>query len=421
MKLFALAWASLLNRRLTAILTILAIAVSAAVLLSVERVRQDTREGFLSTVNGVDLLVGARTGSVQLLLYSVFHIGNATNNLRWDSYTMLADDKRVAWSVPISLGDSHKGFRVIGTTPDFFQHYKYAGGKSIEYSQGQPFAGLFQVVLGAEVARTLGYKLNDEIIVAHGAGKVSFAEHKNNPFKVVAILQSTGTPIDRSVLVSVQSMEAIHKNWSTGSFRSEPNKKMTTADYAQMDLTPTAITAVMVGLHSKTAIFSVQRAINNYQQEPLTAIIPGVALQELWSVFRLFEGALFFVAIAVAASGLFGMVATLLAGMNERRREMAILRALGAGPLYLLSLSLVEVLGLLLAACSLGVFLLWLGIFLAQDWLLDNIGLPLLWHSLTLREWYLLAMLLLAGLFAGLVPAWRAYRQSLSDGLMVRL
>src|SRR5439155_17092752 len=122
----ALAVKSLRNRRLTAALTVVSIALATALLLGVERIREQTREGFASTISGTDLIVGARSSPVHLLLYAVFRIGNPTNNVRWDSFRAIAQRAEVAWAIPISLGDSHRGYRVLGTTPEYFQHFRFA-------------------------------------------------------------------------------------------------------------------------------------------------------------------------------------------------------------------------------------------------------------------------------------------------------
>ena len=134
-----LALRSIANRRATAILTVLTVAISVMLFLGVEKVRHGARESFENTISGVDLIVGARSSPVNLLLYSVFHIGDATNNITWESYETVSSAPGVAWTVPISLGDSHRGHRVIGSTPDLFEHYQYSGGRHLEFASGQPF------------------------------------------------------------------------------------------------------------------------------------------------------------------------------------------------------------------------------------------------------------------------------------------
>ena len=148
---FLLASKSLLNRKGSVFLTIIAMSVSIFVLLGVEHIRNQTKKNFQSTVSGVDLIVGARTGSLNLLLYSVFRIGAPTNNLGWDSYESIASDQAVKWSIPISLGDSHKGYRVIGTTEDYFTHFSYGAQKRLQFTSGEPFSRIFDVVLGSAV------------------------------------------------------------------------------------------------------------------------------------------------------------------------------------------------------------------------------------------------------------------------------
>src|SRR6056297_1474245 len=154
-----LAFGSLMARALTVGMTVLAIALSVALFLGVEKVRTGAKASFADTISGTDLIVGARSGSVQLLLYSVFRIGNATNNVTWESYQDIANRPEVDWIVPISLGDSHRQFRVMGTTQAFFEHYKYRGGRSLQVGDGHGLSDLYDAVIGAEVAATLGYSV----------------------------------------------------------------------------------------------------------------------------------------------------------------------------------------------------------------------------------------------------------------------
>ena len=241
-----LALASLAARALTVGMTIIAIALSVALFLGVEKVRTGAKASFADTISGTDLIVGARSGSVQLLLYSVFRIGNATNNLTWKSYQDIAARTEVDWIVPISLGDSHRQFRVMGTTPAFFDHYKYRSGKSLAMRDGAIISDLFDAVIGADVATTLGYNIGDPIVIAHGLA--SFIEHKDQPFRVSGILEKTGTPVDRTVIISVQAIEAIHVDWKTGVQR--PGQATPADVIRQMELEPQAITAALVGVKS---------------------------------------------------------------------------------------------------------------------------------------------------------------------------
>jgi len=257
MAILSLAWKSLLNRRFTALLTVMSIALSVTLLVGVERLRTEARASFANTLSGTDLIVGARSGPVQLLLYSVFRIGDATNNISWQSYQDIAAHPKVAWTVPISLGDSHRGFRVLGTSAAYFEHYRYGRDRRLAIDEGQPFADLYDAVLGAQVADELGYKIDDAIILAHGASDVSFARHEDKPFRVAGILARTGTPVDRTVHVSLEAIEAIHIDWQSGA--PIPGLAISADQARAMDLTPKAITAALVGLESKVTTFQVQR------------------------------------------------------------------------------------------------------------------------------------------------------------------
>lgn len=421
MYLLRLALASLNNRRFTALLTVFAIALSVCLLLAVERIRTETRASFASTISGTDLIVGARSGSVNLLLYSVFRIGNATNNIRWDSYQQLAGHPQVKWAIPLSLGDSHRGYRVLGTSPAYFQHYRYGRQQPLRLAEGRAFADdPFEVVLGAEVAQSLGYRLDERIVLAHGVAKVSLVQHDDKPFRVVGILQRTGTPVDRTLHINLAGMEALHVDWR-GGVPARGAGRVSAEQARALDLQPQQITAVLLGLNSKIATFALQREINQYRGEPLLAVLPGVALQELWSLMGTAEQALFVVSLFVVLTGLIGMLTAILTSLNERRREMAILRSVGARPWHIAGLLVIEAFALTLAGALLGLALLYVGIAVAQTPLQQLYGLYLPFGWPSGYEWRLLGAILLAAVLMGVVPAWRAYRQSLADGLSIRV
>ncbi|GDY27313.1 peptide ABC transporter permease [Agarivorans sp. Toyoura001] len=408
MSLLKLAGHSLWARRGTALLSLFTIALSVALLLGVENLRTQAKSSFASTISGTDLIVGARSGPTQLLLYSVFRIGNATNNISWDSYQEIAGQKSVKWSIPISLGDSHRGYRVMGTTNSFFEHYQYANKQPLSFAQGEALNETFEVVLGAEVARKLGYSLGDKIVVAHGIAAVSFVNHDQYPFVVSGILKPTGTPVDRTVITSLAGIEAIHL---------APQA----TPYSEQQLTPSSITAMMLGTQSKLQIFNLQRQINQYKGEALLAILPGVALQELWGILSIAESALLAVSICVVITGLMSMLTTLMVSLKERRREMAILRSVGAKPRHIFGLLLIEALLLSGLGAIFGLASMYLILGAAKPLLLNQFGFYLTLAWPTLEQWYLLLAVVVVGFIAGVLPAWRAYRYSLSDGMSIKI
>ena len=419
MAILGLAFKSLLNRRVTVGLTVFAIGVSVMLVLGVERLRHDSKASFANTISGTDLIVGARSGSVQLLLYSVFRIGNATNNISLQSYKDIASRKEVAWTIPLSLGDSHRGYRVMGTTSDYFKHYRYGNGKLLAFVGGKPFEDVFDAVLGADVAKTLGYKRGDHIVVAHGLGAEGFSKHDDKPFVVKGILEKTGTPVDHTVHVSLAGIEAIHIDWKGGA--RVPGMAVGTERIRQMNLQPKSITAFLIGLKSRLAAFRLQRAINDYKREPLLAALPGVALQELWDLMGTAETALAAISLFVVAAGLLGMLTLLLSGLNERRREIAILRSVGAWLHHIFGMLVLEAGLIALAGTLLGLALLYIGLLIAEPFAAAEFGLTLGLGLPSMRDLALLGLIVAVGTIAGAIPAARAYRQSLADGMMVRV
>ncbi|MEK8051707.1 ABC transporter permease [Ideonella sp. DXS22W] len=455
--LLGLAARSAWNRRFSLGLVLAAIALSTLLLLGIERLRVDVRANFSQAVSGTDLIVGPRTGAVQLLLYSVFRIGNPATGIRLASTEAIARHRAVAWVVPLSLGDSHRGFAVLGTTAGYFEHFRYGARQPLVLAQGRAFGnapadaagasdGVHEAVIGAEVARRLGYGLGQKIVLAHGDGAMAHNDHDDQPFTVVGVLAATGTPVDRTVHIPLPAVEAIHRDWASGMrMPAGPATPVAPAapppaarpahgapghdhahdhdhdDHADTPALPSTVTAALVGLKTRAAVFAVQREVLAMRDEPLLAILPGVALDELWDVVALGERGLQAMSALVAVVSLAGLVAVILAGLNERRRELAILRAVGAGPRQMLALlalegALVTGLGVLLGAlgCALSVAALapWVQ---AQH----GISLQLAWPGRA--EWTLMAAVLAGGFLASLVPGWRAYRLSLADGLTPRI
>ena len=420
--LLGLAARSAWNRRLTLSLVALSIALSTWLLLSVERMRNDVRASFAQSVSGTDLIVGARTGSVQLMLYAVFRVGGATNNIRVSSLNDIAQHRAVAWIVPLSLGDSHRGYPVLGTTAAYFTRFLYGERQPLVFAQGQSFTGdlngLYGVVLGAEVADALGYRLNQKLTLSHGAGGLPGSEHADKPFTVTGILARTGTPVDRTVHISLEAIEAIHIDWAGGA--PLPGVTIPADQARKFDLAPKQVTAALIGLKSRVAVFAVQRHVADYPGEALMAVLPGVALDELWDVVGAGEKALLAVSVMVAVVSLAGLVAVVLAGLNERRRELAVLRAVGAGPRHVLALLAIEGAIVTLLGAALGVALTALLIAVAGPWIQSRFGIAMQLSAPTVTQWAWLGSVLLAGLAASMVPALRAYRLSLSDGLSPR-
>lgn len=442
----SLAWRSAWNRRFVLSLTALAVALSTFVLLSIERIRTDVQDSFSQAVSGTDLIVGARTSPIELLMYSVFRMGGVSRNIQERSLEVLRTHRAVAWVVPLSLGDSHKGFPVVATTAAYFDHFRYGEGQPLVLAQGQRFSdgaaqgaesgaasgvasgaasgAAFGAVLGAEVAQRLGYKLGDRLVLAHGDGALQENDHSEHPVVVQGILQATGTPVDRSVHVSLAAMDAMHGLPMPGGFI-DFGAALMPGERAGMPeghivSHKRQITAALVGLKNRAAVFSVQREVNGYRGEAMMAILPGVVLDELWSVLNAGERALWLVSALVAAVSLLGLMATILASLDARRRELAIFRALGAGPARMGLLLALEGTLVTLAGIMAGVLASLAGNWLAADAVRRLAGVNLHTGGLTEGQWPLIGAVLACAVIVSLVPGWRAFRLALQDGLTPR-
>ena len=400
-------------------MTIISIATAVFLFVAVENLRQGARTSFERTISDTDLIVGARSGSINLVLYSIFQIGNPTSNVTWETYEDITKRPDIAWTVPISLGDSHRGYRVIGTTDAYFDHYKYGDSRSPGFRDGRVFIDLFDIVLGAQVADRLDYELGTSITLSHGLGATSFSEHTDKPFEVVGILAPTGTPLDRSVFVSLEAIEAIHVGWNSGT-QTAFSRMATPERVRNMNLQPKSITAILVGARSRIQTLRIQRDLNTYKKEPLQAVIPGVALSRLWGIVSVVEQALAAVSAFVIAVGMIGILTSILTGLNERRREMAILRSVGARGRHIVALLVSEAALLAFTGAISGIVCLYGMTMALSPWLEGRFNIGAARNLPGLFDLWVVLGVTCAAALLGLIPAIIALRRSLSDGLSIR-
>jgi putative ABC transport system permease protein len=389
-------------------------------LFGVEKIRSGAKDGFYNTVSQTDLIVGARGGSVSLLLYTIFHIGNATNNVSWETFEHFKNHPAVDWTIPISLGDGHRGFRVVATTEDFYKHYRFMGDRQVELAIGQYPQDLFDVVMGYTAAKELKYDIGHTLVVSHGSTTgQSFQNHDDLPFKVSGIMKPTGTPIDRSVFISLEAMEAIHTDWTDGA--PPLAGKSTPADTLRhKKLKPKDVTAFLLRTKSRIDTLYLQRTINTYDEEPLLGIIPGVTLDELWSSIDYADVALRAVSFLVMIVGLVGMLIAIYSSLNERRREMAILRAIGVHASSIIYLFVLEAVVVTFVGYVFGVSLLYTSLAIFKPIIHEAFGIFIPLKSFEMNDFLYTALLFVASILISLIPAWRAYRNSLIDGLSIR-
>ncbi len=448
-----LALQSLRNRMLASVLTVASIAFSVALLVGIENIRNGLRESFTGTISGTDLIVGPRSGTIQLLLYSVFGMGSPTGNLSWETYRHFAEHEAVAWTIPLSLGDGHRGFRVIGTTDAFYEHFRYRQGRTLAFAGGGPAVSDHDVVLGHEVAARLGYALGDEIVVTHGMGAAGIMDHDDAPFRVVGILERTSTPVDRALYVTLEGIDAMHEGWEEGvppsgfgfasPFDEEEDEEHDRGDdhdhghdhghdhddaihdhgpdhFHDHDHDHGQVTAFFLGTTSRFETLRLQREVNEYEDEAVMALIPGVALAEMWRGVGYAEDGLKVVSFLVVVVGLLGMLVSLYTALEARRREMSIFRAIGAGPRRIAALLVAESGFLAFMGAISGVALVYGSILAFRGVVEARFGLYIPLRGLGSLELVYLGAVVLAGVLIGLIPAWKAYRTTLSDGLSPR-
>lgn len=537
MLILRLALASLRSRKLTTALTVASIALSVTLLVGIETVRAGVRDSFAGTIRGVDLIVGARGGTLQVLLSSVFGIGSPSGSVQLRTMERWQQHPAVKWVVPYSLGDSHRGFRVVGTSTEFYERYRFRKDGRITFAAGGPAQADSDVVVGSEVAERLKYTVGTPVVVTHGLRDIGTSNHEAHPFRVVGVLARTFTPIDRSVYVTLEGIEAMH---AEGEFAVVPPAPMKTGSREQgaggrkraiiaankrraaaIPATPPAgvpmampgaepppgtpmvmpgaspppgtptvmpgaspppgatlvmpgaepppevlqqvkaaaekareaakaksaapapvveepvaaadtgteaahdhgddqITSFFVGTKNRFEALMLQREMNTDLVEPLTAIIPGVALGELWQNIGNAEVGLRVIAMFAVLISITGMLVALYSSLEARRREMAILRAIGAGPRTILALLVLESTMLAFLGCVIGVAIVYAGLALGQSPIEQRFGIHLALRALGETEYGYLAMVMIAGMLIGFVPAWKAYRTSLVDGLSPR-
>lgn len=412
-----LAWKSLVSRALPTSLTVFSIALSVTLLVGVDRLRYAAQAGFTGTLSRTDLIVGARGGDIPLLLSSVFHLGSPSNEISWEAYQHFAHHPAVAWTIPISIGDSHRGFRVVATDDNFYAHYQFRHDHHLSFAAGHSPESLFEIAIGSEVASSLNYRLGRKIVLSHGIEEHSILQHDNVQFTIVGILGRTATPVDRALYMTLLGDEAMHYGWESGTPPAigEQLPKLDTSRLAVKD-----ITSFLLGTKSRISTLMLQREINSYPREPLTAIIPAYTLQEIWSILDYADQTLSLISAAVLIVGLLAMLIALYMAINERRREIAILRAVGFHARQIVALILMEAALIATVGTVLGFATVYALLYALRDIFERRLGLPIATVGLSLRIEIYALVTIFGAVLLGTVPAWKAYRNSLTDGLNAR-
>ncbi|WP_281613031.1 FtsX-like permease family protein [Flammeovirga sp. SubArs3] len=398
-----LSYKSIKYRRYTFLLSVLSIAVSITLLLSVLKLKHQVRESFVDGIHGIDLIVGARNSDISLLLYSIYHIGSPNNNVSEQYYQKLKSNKNTRWIAPFSMGDSHKGFPVIGTTYSYFIQLEKPDMVISDDLKSN------HIIIGAKVANELGYKIGDQLILSHGNGEHSFIDHEHIHFRVSKILPLQGTHLDKSLFIGIKQMGEMHQQFHSQVF--DP------FDDTSIDQKK-SYSGLILSVKEKNGLLELQRTINDDKVEALTAILPAVTVLELFEFIAPIEKALIMISIIVFIVAVIGLMTTVLTSLNERKKEMAILRSLGASHIQIFFLIVVETCGITLIGEVLGIVIYQCSILVLSPYITLKTGITLTHHF----EWIeivSLLLLFLTSIIFGFIPAYQNYKNSLHKNLII--
>ena len=407
---------SMRSRIIPTSLVTISLMASMVLLLSIERIQQGAEEGFNQSISGVDAIIGPRSSSIELVLYTVFHLGRPTNNITTKTVNDVKLRGDISWLVPIALGDSHKGFRVVATEPNYFEHIKYANSQPLVFSKGVAFAELSEAVLGSDVAEKLSYTVGSKIQITHGSVESIGSKHDDFSFMVTGILNKTGTPIDQAIFLDLKGYELLHLGWKSG-------KKIFNLDDINLSslpedaLIPKTVTAAFIGLKSKLTLFNFSKNIREYPKEAISAVIPGIALSELWSIVGLVDKGFQLLSWIIIAISLIAMVTLIIASLDNRKQEMTIYRANGASPKFLAMMVLCESLVIGLTAIVGAIILVTIVTYFATVQLNLALGISPSFKWISMGEITVFSFILLAGALSSLIPAVMVFRKNLHQTL----
>ena len=397
MTLVLIVYRSLRQHAFSTLVTAGSLALAGGLLMSVWMVKAQAQKSFLRTTTAFDAVLGARGSKLQLVLNSIFHLEASPGNLAWQDYEFIRRHPAVKTAIPIAVGDNLRGYRIVGTIPELFTAVEYAPGRKYAFAPGgRVFAAdAKEAVVGSFAADRLGLKVGDSFHPFHGLAFDPSAQHAD-VFTVVGVMEPTNTPLDRVVLVPIRGVQTMSGH--------DPRAA-------------TDISAVLVKLRSPTAGFMLDILINK-QGSRLTFAYPvGAILSELFDKISWFDRVLALVAYLVALVASASVLASIYNSMNSRKRDIAILRALGARRRLVFGAVVAEsaCIGALGAVAGFGVYFV---LFAAVSRVIRaQTGVVL-----SLSELHPVLALAPAGLVAlcalgGVVPALKAYRLPVAENL----
>jgi putative ABC transport system permease protein len=385
-------------------LALLTLGIGMVVLLLL--VSSQLRDKLERDARGIDLVVGAKGSPLQLILSSIYHVDVPTGNIPLAEAQKLTTNPLVRKAIPLALGDSFKGYRIVGTEFDYLAHY------GATTAQGGLWKQPMEAILGAEVARKTGLGVGATFAGAHGLSEGGEL-HEHSPYRVVGVLVPTGSVLDRLVLTSVASVWSVHEQHHEEHDANHAAKGEVEAE--DHDAGAREITALLIQYRSPLAAATLPRLINS--KSALQAASPAVETARLLQITGVgLDGVRVFAAILIVSAALSIFIA-LYNALHERQYDLAIMRTLGATPRWLLGAVLFEGLLIALGGALLGL----LAGHIAAELLGRSIDMfrrvDLTGWTWEASEFWLLLLAALVGLLASLIPAWQAYRTDIAKTL----
>ncbi len=420
MNLFVLSLAYLRERALNSLLNILLLAIGVATITALILFSAQMRDRLAKDARGIDLVVGAKGSPMQLILSSIYHVDVPTGNIPLAEAEALAGHPMVAAAIPLALGDNAAGFRIVGTVPDYPAHY------GAMPADGRLWQAPFEATIGAEVARSTGWRLGDAFVGSHGLVGADFT-HGDHPYRVVGVLARTGTVIDRLVLTSIESVWQVHdiEHRETGAAAQADEAKPEAEDDHDHDHADEAadrdareITSLLVRYRTPLAAVSMPREINS--RSALQAAAPALETARLLTLVGAGLDTLRGFGLLLIASAALGVFIALYNATQQRRYDLAVMRSLGASPAKLMGQILLEALLLATVGTALGLAAGHAVTELLGRLLPEAAAMGLTGFTWEPEEFLIVLLVLAVGVVAALLPAVRAYRTDIAKTLATR-
>lgn len=409
MGIIRIVYKNLKQRSLSSLLTIFSIMLGVALVISIVLLRQESEEAFNQTATGYELIIGPKGSSLQLTLNTVYQIGVPIQNMPLSVYELLKNDKRVKLAIPYVLGDNFKNFRLIGTVPEIITEFEYKKGFKYKISQGEIFENDLEAVIGSETSERTGLKVGDTFNGSHGVDSYEGAEsHDEFRFKVTGILEKTFTPVDHVIFVTMNSIWKIHHH--------ETENGMDTSDSLKSENT---VTSVLLKLKNPVYFDLVRRQINDNRYEGINAqaVLPVFEIKQLFDIIGNINSILLVIAYLVIFVAAISILVSLYNSMNERKRDIAIMRSLGATKFTILKIIVMEGALISFTGAMSGVLLGHFVIYIMRNKISDLAGINISGTAFNIFELYILAGTIILGTFVSVIPALKAYNTDVAKNL----